>query len=190
MPGGSNSPAAKSRRTLTGIAILHILLGTNHPCGPLNTSDEPGAEPPAALAGGAAAMAAAFSVFLVACGDSHDAIIPASPVPAVAREPWPASDTEKWSAPEIEGVPLRERSSSHGDTRFTEVPAAQSGLDFVSVLEPDHPLAILYRSGMACSGLAIGDLDGDGDVDAFDTTAVEQHFGSAFSGGGDQPSRK
>lgn len=62
---------------------------------------------------------------------------------------------------------MQTRSQGASETLYTEVPASETGLDYVSVLEPDHPKAFLYRSGMACSGLAIGDVDDDGWPDLF-----------------------
>ena len=43
---------------------------------------------------------------------------------------------------------------------FSEV-GENLGVQFVSRLIPDHKLAFLYHSGMTCSGLAAGDLNGD-----------------------------
>ena len=50
-------------------------------------------------------------------------------------------------------------------TRFVRLEDSQTGIDFVSKLLPDHPYAYLYHSGMTCSGLAAGDLNGDGRPD-------------------------
>ena len=40
-------------------------------------------------------------------------------------------------------------------------------MDFISLLDETHPHAILYASSMACSGVVIGDIDGDGRPDVF-----------------------
>ncbi|MEM7454363.1 MAG: VCBS repeat-containing protein [Planctomycetota bacterium] len=49
--------------------------------------------------------------------------------------------------------------------RFSRLNTQETGIDFVSQLLPDHPFAYLYHSGMTCSGIATGDLDGDGRPD-------------------------
>lgn len=50
---------------------------------------------------------------------------------------------------------------------FRSVPAAESGLDFVIPIDTEHPDKRLYYSSMACGGVAVGDLDGDGWPDLF-----------------------
>lgn len=57
------------------------------------------------------------------------------------------------------------KDESRKETRFTQVDDSRTGVDFVSRLLPDHPFAYLYHSGMTCSGLAAGDLNGDGRPD-------------------------
>jgi hypothetical protein len=52
-------------------------------------------------------------------------------------------------------------------TRFVRLSDASTGIDFVSRLIPDHPNAYLYHSGMTCSGVAVGDLNGDNRPDIF-----------------------
>lgn len=56
--------------------------------------------------------------------------------------------------------------SSNG-TRFTLVPADESGINFVSPLDVNHSLKRLYALGYAAGGVAIGDLDGDSRPDIF-----------------------
>lgn len=51
--------------------------------------------------------------------------------------------------------------------QFTLLDRFQTGINFESPLLPDHPFAYLYHSGMTCSGLAAGDIDGDGRPDLF-----------------------
>ena len=84
-------------------------------------------------------------------------------------QPWPAAAdlSAEELAPGIQGIPLHARSSGAGPTMFTDLPAETTGVDFVSVVEAEHPQAVLYRSGLACSGLAIGDVDGDGWPDLY-----------------------
>ena len=53
------------------------------------------------------------------------------------------------------------------ETRFTRLGESATGIDFVSPLLPDHKFGYLYHSGMTCSGLAAGDIDGDGRPDLF-----------------------
>jgi len=68
----------------------------------------------------------------------------------------------------LERVPLAKLSGAAGaKTMFSRIVGAEIGLDFVSALEVDHALGYLYRSGFACGGLALGDIDGDGLPDVF-----------------------
>ena len=55
--------------------------------------------------------------------------------------------------------------SNRNTTRFVRLDDSLTGIGFVSRLLPDHPYAYLYHSGMTCSGLAAGDLNGDGRPD-------------------------
>ena len=67
-----------------------------------------------------------------------------------------------------ERVPLAKLSGAAGAKKmFSRIVGAEIGLDFVSALEVDHARGYLYRSGFACGGLAIGDVDGDGAPDVF-----------------------
>ncbi|MGK0185103.1 MAG: hypothetical protein ACI9R3_000878 [Verrucomicrobiales bacterium] len=102
---------------------------------------------------------------VVSCGDpkSEDSL----PGQTQAH-PWPPVDVaEMIELPGLTGVPLRERSTGDSEQMFTELSVDESGIGFVSVVEPEHPMAYLYRSGLACGGLAIGDVDGDGWPDVF-----------------------
>lgn len=58
-------------------------------------------------------------------------------------------------------------SAAAKDVQFTRLDDAETGIDFVSPLLPEHPFAYLYHSGMTCSGIATGDVDGDGRPDLF-----------------------
>lgn len=67
----------------------------------------------------------------------------------------------------LDREPLPAQSAEHQGPRFTSLDKQASGIDFVSRLIPDHPLAFLYHSGMTASGIAAGDLNGDGRVDLY-----------------------
>lgn len=62
---------------------------------------------------------------------------------------------------------LAPESESAGGPRFTSLDKDASGIDFVSRLLPNHKLSFLYHSGMSVSGIAAGDLNGDGRVDLY-----------------------
>ncbi len=65
----------------------------------------------------------------------------------------------------VSGRELEASVASEEGTRFVRLEDSRTGIDFVSRLLPDHPYAYLYHSGMTCSGLAAGDLNGDGRPD-------------------------
>jgi len=52
---------------------------------------------------------------------------------------------------------LAPHTEANAGTRFTRLDADTSGIDFVSRVLPDHPLAFLYHSGMTANGIATGD---------------------------------
>ena len=65
-------------------------------------------------------------------------------------------------------VPGLARNNETTDKKlFIPVPTEKSGVEFISRLIPDHKFGYLYHSGMTCSGLAIGDLNGDDRPDLF-----------------------
>ena len=69
--------------------------------------------------------------------------------------------------PGLETEPFSKQLAKEDGPRFTNLDAGTSGIDFVSRLIPDHPLSFLYHSGMTASGIAAGDINGDGRVDLY-----------------------
>ena len=69
----------------------------------------------------------------------------------------------------ISSEPLLENpeASSDVETLFHLLPPEESGIDLVSPIMPDHPLARAYHSSSACGAVAVGDLDLDGRPDIF-----------------------
>lgn len=64
--------------------------------------------------------------------------------------------------------PLREAEQLADSKKlFSLLTASETGIEFVSRLIPDHKYGYLYHSGMTCSGIAVGDLDGDSQPDLF-----------------------
>ncbi|MGK0190433.1 MAG: hypothetical protein ACI9R3_006260, partial [Verrucomicrobiales bacterium] len=63
---------------------------------------------------------------------------------------------------------LQRRSDpSPNGTRFTQISASESGIDFINSIDTSHSLKKLYALGYAAGGVAIGDLDGDSRPDLF-----------------------
>ena len=79
-----------------------------------------------------------------------------------------SDESESASSAVQEGAGTNQADSRLGlFTRFNRLDGAKTGVNFVSRLIPDHKFAYLYHSGMTCSGLATGDVDGDGRPDLF-----------------------
>ena len=69
------------------------------------------------------------------------------------------------SSQALESFPLRKPSSR--TSGFTLLSAEETGVQFVSPLEADHPLNYLYHSGFACGSVMLGDINLDGWPDFF-----------------------
>ena len=72
-------------------------------------------------------------------------------------------------APHLRRQALSRAESGTADarTRFVSLPAQQTGVDFVNRLDWDHPQGLLFHTGYACGGIAVGDVDGNGLPDLF-----------------------
>ncbi len=68
-------------------------------------------------------------------------------------------------------IPLAQRPSGGGG--FERLLPAQTGVDFVSRLDPAHPMRRIYYSGYACGGVAVGDVDNDGRADLYLVNGAE-----------------
>lgn len=69
----------------------------------------------------------------------------------------------------ISSEPLAENpdASKDAETLFELLDPEESGVDLVSPIMEDHPLARAYHSSSACGAVAVGDLDLDGRPDIF-----------------------
>ena len=67
----------------------------------------------------------------------------------------------------LKRTPLKPKSATNGGAVFESVSAAQSGVNVVHRVQPDHKMKRLYAQGWAVGNVAIGDLDGDGRPDLF-----------------------
>ena len=116
---------------------------------------------------GAAWVALLFSGCENATHEPAGANSELSDVPLEVQSPWPEGKITYWEAKDIRGIPMSRSKGENGQPLFSRIPSNESGLDFVSTVEPDHPTGYLYRSGMAASGVALGDVDGDNRPDVF-----------------------
>lgn len=91
---------------------------------------------------------------LVSCGNNE---VTSTPSPAAAPEVAPGSLTI---------LKTFEKTSPEG-TLFEELSADSTGVNFVNPIDNAHPLSRLYISGFASSGVAVGDVDGDGLPDLY-----------------------
>ena len=67
----------------------------------------------------------------------------------------------------IESRPFEKPAPNPGSTLFYKIPPEESGIDLVTPVDENHPLARAYHSSSACAAVAIGDLDLDGRPDVF-----------------------
>ncbi len=67
----------------------------------------------------------------------------------------------------IQSFPFEASAEAWGDTLFYRVPPEESGIDLVTPIDEEHPLARAYHSSSACAAVAIGDIDLDGLPDVF-----------------------
>jgi hypothetical protein len=74
----------------------------------------------------------------------------------------------------IEGRALAPRQAATGPL-YERVDPGQSGLDFINRIDPEHPDRHLYATSMACGGVAVGDLNGDGRPDLFLTSGADRN---------------
>ena len=73
---------------------------------------------------------------------------------------------------ELKELYLHEEASknlSKSSALFEPIAAEDSGIDFVNLVDNQHPLSRLYILGYACGGISIGDIDGDGWDDIYCT---------------------
>ena len=74
------------------------------------------------------------------------------------------SGADAADAKAISSIPLAKTAAQKAGPMFTRlVDKAATGIDFVSPVDLAHPRSFLYHSGTATGGVAIGDVDGDGD---------------------------
>lgn len=80
---------------------------------------------------------------------------------------FPCEAQEPAGLTEIRRFPAAGETAAKDAPLFEALEPARSGLDFVIPIDTNHPDKRLYYSAMACGGVAVGDLDGDGWPDLF-----------------------
>ena len=99
-----------------------------------------------------------LAVVLASCGNPQEESAPGGEVESSAGTGW-------------KGTPLLPaRAVTGGSSMFQQVPGDESGIGHVYDLDLAHPLKRLYSSAWACSGVMVGDFNGDGRPDLFFTS--------------------
>lgn len=89
--------------------------------------------------------------------------------PPVLANDWQLSAPHLWTQPFSRPT----RTTSETTTRFAKLLPSETGIDFVNKLDWDHPQGLLFETGYACGGIAVGDLDGNGLPDLFFVCGAE-----------------
>ena len=65
----------------------------------------------------------------------------------------------------ISSTPLAATNGGTPNVLFRLLSPQETGVDFVNQVDTSHAMKYLYASAMACGGVTIGDIDGDGFAD-------------------------